>query len=526
MRIVSLTLLLPVFGLLWVANGDVPFSFREVTAEVGISPKQNDKVAGPSIADFNQDGYMDIIQTNHARSPADAYYGNAGGTFTKQQRFIAQGDRHGTCVGDLDNNGFPDAMIVTGAARNLANLPHVRIELTNPDGSFNTTTTNQTGFVQRSGYEFACRLMDMDRNGVLDMLGQGGLNPRKNNFIFKNQGGAFFNLLSSTIGSETWNPFAYGYLVTDFDMDGYLDIMLYGDHLEMWKGGRNFRFVNVTDLVFPSSYPNKAFNTAAQIDIDNDGDFDIYVTGGQRLKGGGVPGKDLLLENRNGTFVDISLSAGIPRRGGRIGVGVADFDNDGYMDLFLGSAISQPPNPNGTRMVDVILRNNGNNTFTSYVNHGATEADLTTDMTFPAGLQPFDYNRDGLVDVVVSTRLNYNKFNGTNDTVFGPLFGKIQLFKNIVSNTNNWITVKVPVNVQGRTTMDALLTLKTPGGWFYRRVGPVGEGRTQSFIDQVHFGLGSNTEVSEVVLELIGGFVTVTNNLTNIPVNQMYTLIV
>uniref|UniRef100_A0A7S1XF33 ASPIC/UnbV domain-containing protein n=1 Tax=Compsopogon caeruleus TaxID=31354 RepID=A0A7S1XF33_9RHOD len=366
--------------------------------------------------------------------------------------------------------------------------------------------------------------MDMDRDGDLDLLGQGGLNKKKNNFIFRNLGGAYFRLLSSPIGSETFFPFAYGYLVTDFDMDGYLDIFLYGDHIELWKGRSNLRFTNVTEQVLPSSYPMKFFSTAAQIDIDNDGDFDVYLTGGQRLKGGGVPGKDLLLENRNGTFVDISLTAQLPRRGGRIGVGVADFDNDGFQDLFLGSAISQPANFNASRMVDIILRNNGDNTFTQYINHGATEANLLDDMTFPAGLQPFDYDRDGRVDVIVSTRLNYNKFDGPG-TSGGALFGKLQLFKNIVNNSNNWFTVKVPVNVQGRTTMDALLKLRTPTGLQYRRVGSVGEGRAHSFIDQVHFGIGLNTQVEEVVLETIGGFVQITNNLVGVPVNQIYTLV-
>jgi len=508
---------------LLVLSEDTPFLFRDVTLEAGIDLIPHDKVTGPSIVDLNQDGFPDILQTNHVRDPPDVYYGNANGTFTRQERFLTPGDRHGTCVGDLDNNGMPDAVVSVGAVRRLSPPTHVRVELTNLDGTFNTTNKSQTGFVQRAAYLFGCRLMDMDGDGDLDMLGQGGLNKRRNNFLFKNLGGSYFKLLWKPIGSEMFRPFALGYLVTDFNADGYLDIILYGDRIELWKGGRNFGFKNVTFEVFPSDYRGRSFSSAAQIDIDNDGDFDLYFAGGKRLKGPGKGGRDLLLENRGGIFFDISRDANIPTVGGRIGVGVADFDNDGYLDLFLGSSIPEIPDRNATRMVDIMLRNNGNNTFTTFLNHGATEEDRTGDVTFPAGLQPFDYNQDGLVDVVVGTRLNYNSRDGPG-TVFGGLYGKLQLFKNIVNNTNNWFVVDVPVNVNGRTTMDALLKLKTSQGWLYRRVGSVGEGRSHSFITQVHFGIGSSQEVEEVVLQLIGGSIEISQNLTGVPVNQIYSL--
>jgi len=497
-----------------------PFAFREVSTAVGLSPVAHDKVAGPSIVDFNQDGFLDILQTNHARSPADAYYGSASGTFRRQQRFVSQGDRHGTCVGDIDNNGMPDAILGIGAVRNLSFLPHVRVELTNRDGSFNVTTTAQTGFTQRQGYLFGCRLMDMDGDGDLDLLGQGGLNKRVNNHIFENIGrGKFRELTVNSINLATFNPFAFGYLVTDFNGDGFLDVILYGDKILVFKGASNFQYTEVTTSVLPSNYSTKKFSTAAQIDIDNDGDFDLYFTGGQRLKKGGFPGPDLLLENRGGVFVDISLTAKIPRSGGRTGVGIADFDNDGFLDIFVGSVVSQPVNASVSRLPDILLRNNGDKTFTKYTNHGATERDPANDKTYPAGLQPFDYNRDGLVDLVVSTRFN----DGTTE-VSGLIQGKIQLFKNVVRNSNNWFVVKVPVNVNGRTTMDALLKLKTPQGWLYRRVGSVGEGRSHSFIDQVHFGLGSNTVVQRVVLIPIGSQTEITNNLASVSVNRIYSL--
>mmetsp|Transcript_10569 Transcript_10569/g.21278 ORF Transcript_10569/g.21278 Transcript_10569/m.21278 type:complete len:81 (+) Transcript_10569:382-624(+) len=60
-----------------------------------------------------------------------------------------------------------------------------------------------------------------------------------------------------------------------------------------------------------------------------------------------------------------------------------------------------------------------------------------------------------------------------------------------------------------KTTMDALVTVKTRTGSFYRRVGSVGEFRTQSFIDQIHFGLGNATQVLSVNMKLMTGEVFV-----------------
>eukprot|EP00181_Compsopogon_caeruleus_P006745 CAMPEP_0184677870 /NCGR_PEP_ID=MMETSP0312-20130426/485_1 /TAXON_ID=31354 /ORGANISM="Compsopogon coeruleus, Strain SAG 36.94" /LENGTH=520 /DNA_ID=CAMNT_0027126065 /DNA_START=223 /DNA_END=1785 /DNA_ORIENTATION=- len=518
MTMKCILLLVSVVGL--TAGIDAPFRFRDVSSQVGLDPTPQDKVAGPSVADLNGDGFLDILQSNHARAPADVYYGSASGVFRRVRRFVAQGDRHGTCVGDLDGNGFTDAILTIGAVRNLAFLPHVRVELTNPDGSFNLTTPTETGFTQRNGYLFGCRLMDMDGDGDLDLLGQGGLNRRVNNHIFQNLGGGRYRERSvASINSSPFRPFALGYLVTDYNSDSFLDILLYGDKITLFQGGPNFQFTDVTTRVLPSTFSTRMFSTAAQIDIDNDGDFDLYFTGGRRLKGGGSPGADLLLENRGGIFVDISRQAGIPTSGGRTGVGVADFDNDGYMDLFLGSSISQPASASATRQLDIMLRNNGNNTFSTYTNHGATERDRASDRTYPAGLQVFDYNRDGRVDVVVGTRFN----NGTTE-ISGKIQGKIQLFRNIVNNGNNWFVVKVPANIRGRNTMDALIRLQTTQGWLYRRVGSVGEGRSHSFIDQVHFGIGPSTVVQRVELKLIGSSVTITNNLGGVPVNQIYNL--
>eukprot|EP00181_Compsopogon_caeruleus_P004489 CAMPEP_0184683970 /NCGR_PEP_ID=MMETSP0312-20130426/13396_1 /TAXON_ID=31354 /ORGANISM="Compsopogon coeruleus, Strain SAG 36.94" /LENGTH=78 /DNA_ID=CAMNT_0027136735 /DNA_START=18 /DNA_END=250 /DNA_ORIENTATION=+ len=71
--------LLSLMSLFVLVSGldETPFQFRDVTSQAAIDPTPHDKVTGPSIVDFNQDGFPDVLQTNHARDPPDVYYGNA-----------------------------------------------------------------------------------------------------------------------------------------------------------------------------------------------------------------------------------------------------------------------------------------------------------------------------------------------------------------------------------------------------------------------------------------------------------------
>jgi len=202
----------------------------------------------------------------------------------------------------------------------------------------------------------------------------------------------------------------------------------------------------------------------------------------------------------------------LPIGGGRMGVGAADFDNDGFVDVYLPSIGS-----GNQRIVDVIARNLGNGTFELITDHGAV-ADLTGDVTYPAGGQPFDFDNDGRVDVIVGTRTNANMGQQ-------GVMGHLNLFRNVVTNGNSYLIVKVPLAINGFTTMDALLELQTSRGSFYRRVGSVGEGRASSYINHVHFGLGQGTTLASLQLTLIQGGSPIVRSLASVPVNSLYELI-
>ncbi|HMG86179.1 MAG TPA: CRTAC1 family protein [Terracidiphilus sp.] len=127
----------------------------------------------------------------------------------------------------------------------------------------------------------------------------------------------------------------------------------------------------------------------AFFDYDNDGWMDIFILGGRTLEN--VPpgaSNRLYKNNRDGTFKDVTKEAGLWDAGWAVGVCVGDYNNDGFEDLFL-TYYGQ----------NKLYHNNGNGTFTDVTE----KAHLTHNgIRFGAGCTFIDYNRDGLLDLFVS----------------------------------------------------------------------------------------------------------------------------
>lgn len=133
----------------------------------------------------------------------------------------------------------------------------------------------------------------------------------------------------------------------------------------------------------------------AFFDFDNDGWMDIFLLGGTRLEGA-PPGATnrLYKNNRDGTFVDVTEKAGLHDVGWAYGVCVGDYNNDGFEDLFC-TYFGQ----------NKLYRNNGDSTFTDVTKQaGLVEAAHR----FGTGCTWVDYNRDGHLDLFVS---NYVQFD-------------------------------------------------------------------------------------------------------------------
>jgi enediyne biosynthesis protein E4 len=159
----------------------------------------------------------------------------------------------------------------------------------------------------------------------------------------------------------------------------------------------------------------------AFLDFDNDGWLDIFVLGGSRLSGAPAGATNRLYRNnRDGTFIDVTEKAGLRHTGWASSVAVGDFNNDGFDDLFV-TGWGQ----------NTLYRNNGDGTFTDITEKAGL---LQKANRWGSGCTFVDYNRDGLLDLLVA---HYTDF----DLQSVPRQGE--------AATCNWKGVPVPCGPRG-----------------------------------------------------------------------------
>src|SRR6266576_1596236 len=142
-------------------------------------------------------------------------------------------------------------------------------------------------------------------------------------------------------------------------------------------------------------------------DYDNDGWLDIFLVNGWRLEGfpaGQEPASHLFKNNRDGTFTDVTAKAGLVHSGWGQGVCIGDYDNDGFDDLFVTYFGK-----------NVLYRNNGNGTFSDVSEKSGI---LQAGGTYGLGVLTADLDNDGWPDIYVAndstaSALYQNKKNGT-----------------------------------------------------------------------------------------------------------------
>ena len=166
-----------------------------------------------------------------------------------------------------------------------------------------------------------------------------------------------------------------------------------------------FAYVTNNDLSPRKYFPQPLAGGVAVFDFDNDGKLDIFFTNGAKLpelKKTGPAFYNCLLHNKgNGVFEDVTRKAGLAGESldYNFGVAVGDYDNDGYEDLFVCGAGR-----------NALYHNNGNGTFTDVTRESGIGGKPPG--TVSVGAAWFDYDRDGLPDLVVA---NYTIWNPRTD---------------------------------------------------------------------------------------------------------------
>jgi hypothetical protein len=316
-------------------------------------------------------------------------------TFTKITTgdVVRQGSSWGAAWGDVDNDGYLDLVVLpTSQAPMLFHNNH--------DGTFTKMAPGTLpGLCSLPGCARAV-LGDYDNDGWLDLLVADPCNNNNCVTLFKNKGdGTFTNvaMASSLMQGLVTCPLGPGWV--DYNNDGWLDLFVAdtcgsgpnGSGLFHNNGDGSFTPVPAAGL---ASY-GFGVNGAAWADYDNDGYPDLFFGAG--------PGGDLLYHNNgDGTF---TRTVGSPSDATKVGWGCAwgDYDNSGFPSLFVINASSiSPPN--------FLYHNEGNGTFKQ-----VTQGSLVTTPMYSVGAAWGDYDNDGFLDLLV---MNLNNSSPTTNGVF------------------------------------------------------------------------------------------------------------
>ncbi len=408
-------------------------------------------------ADVNNDGNMDLFVGMKGNGPNKLYLNNGDGTFKEAAAQAAIGDTTDTRAaawGDFDGDGQMDLYV--GFSRR-AGVPN-KLYRNDGNGKHFTEVGHQMG-VDVSGFETRQVVwVDYDNDGKVDLFVAFRDGP---NMLFHNEGD-HFRSVGRELGVDDPRK-TVGAVWFDYNQDGRLDLFVAnqdGDKNGLWRNdGTKFTDV-AAELGMEGIAPGRiGSNGPSVIDFDNDGFFDLFVAG---------YGRNFLYKNDgHGKFTEVAEQMGV--MGGERATPSAwgDFDNDGRPDLYVSSYIDKPVNEK-----DYLYHNEGNRfvdvTPELFRKHGATH-----------GLQWFDFNRDGAVDLAIANN-NPDGRNGLYRNVLPPAQARNSLQVLVLDSNGHYTRAGSEVRLY------AAGTRKVVGG----RIMDAGSGYTSQSQIPVHFGLG------------------------------------
>jgi len=470
--------------------------FVDVSTGVGLIAKAEKSWGNPIWGDINNDGFLDLIVPCHGLAVSHGpfvYLNNGGTTFTDIRATCGikanspdSADWHGFSFGDFDGDGKLDLYIAEGAVHGTESKSDEFFR-GRGDGTFQYDA-REAGIEISFNRGRCSTWVDYDNDGKLDLFVK---NYQGVNVLYKNNGHRTFTIVPDGGGlSDATSGHDYGSIVSmaDFNNDGFMDMAITGekDSEALYKNMGDGTFVDVTAAAGLDSRPNT--KGLAWGDYNNDGLIDLCVVrGAEKVSGEGLEdmGVTLYRNNGDGTFTDVTTAAGVADTGNTWAPVWGDYDNDGFLDLFVtkaGKTVLGPGNAN------LLYHNNGDGRFT---NRAAEEGvELQDDYSLHRGAAWADYNNDGFLDLLVKDGIGSVTDNGEAAKGFH------RLFKN-QGNSNHFIKVNLKGLQSNRSGIGARVTVTYTGGMAYRQNngGGGGEYASQSS-EPLHFGIGTATEAT------------------------------
>jgi hypothetical protein len=376
---------------------------------------------------------------------------------TQKSGIIATGYGMGVAVGDINNDGWPDLY--------LTNLGSNQMYLNKRDGTFEDVTKKSGTDDPR--WSTSASFVDYDRDGWLDLIvvnyaefsvnnnptcyattsAKDYCTPRAfrapGNRLFHNKGNGTFEDVTAAAGVDKEFGHGLGVVAADFDGDGWIDIYVAndGDPNQLWTNQKNGTFKN--DALLAGAAVNRDGKAEAGMgvdagDFDGNGTEDIFVTH--------------LMDETNTLFTNLGKAVfedrtretgvGIPgRRFTGFGTVFFDYDNDGWLDLFVANGAVQllpellrkgDPYPLG--QPNQLFHNNGKGSFVEVVDRAGATFQL---LEVSRGAAFGDIDNDGDTDVIV-----------TNSN------GPARLLLNQTGNRNHWLGLRL-LDKSGRDMLGA-----------------------------------------------------------------------
>jgi FG-GAP-like repeat/ASPIC and UnbV len=421
--------------------------FRDVGHVLGVN--RFNQAGGAIMDDFDNDGLLDFVLTSFDPTVSMAYYRNKGdGTFEDRTQEAGLTEQLGGLVcyqTDYNNDGRLDVFIPRAAWIPCAIRPSL---LRNDgDGKF-TDVTKEAGMLAAVNSNSAC-WADYDNDGWLDVFVGAERQP---NLLYHNRRDGTFEEVSAKAGlrEHGQSQFCKGTTWVDLDNDDYPDLFL--NNLsgagELYHNNRNGTFSNVTSEMGIDG-PYHGFSCWTW-DYDNDGWLDIFATCYDRTVTDVVKGllgmphsqySNRLFRNQGGKgFENKTKEAGLDMVFATMGSNFADFDNDGFLDMYLGTG-----EPSFATLIPNRMFKNVAGTRFSEI----TGSSGTGHLQKGHGVACGDWDRDGDNDLFVET----------GGAVNGDRFHDV-LFQN-PGQGNHWLTVKLIGKKTNRAAIGARIKVVT-----------------------------------------------------------------